>query len=330
MKKHFTLVICCILIIAATLPARAQDSVDPQLLNTVQTAFTNLLNQSSFTQNTTSTTEFPDTLNGAVTNQGSASYQLAAAANGWNISGTQTTTISAPPGGNISDTATTSMELVIVDGISYIRFTAVPEFMQSRNLPQVWTALDQSQEQRFAGMKTSSEEVTVALNLPLDASGITALTETAADTIDGQAMRVFQITFDSQAVMNSGASSLIGGAGDSMVIIGDERVGESGGPSVSSSGGGGVPSGAPDTNSSGGGSAPPIQQGNFQPPSMDSQITATVWVGSDGLVHRITIVVTSTPTDSSVGNSGSSTVTTTIDFTDFNQSITIAAPTVGT
>lgn len=326
MKKRFGLLLGLVLVLAGILPASAQSSIDPQLQGVLQTAFTNMLFETSMTLTTNSSTETADAqAAGTPARQSSGKFQLAATATDWNISGSETTTINGAFGGAgdasaTAEPATISLDFVMVDGKSYVRFTSVPEAMQ-QNLSSDWTEVGQGQGGQngqngrggFAGAFTSSQQITAALYLPLDATSVTALTEAPADTIDGQAMRVFQISFDPQALANTQAAPLVRGVG-----------GFSGGRGT----GGGQ--NAPAGNGNDGAQATRPAGGGFQFAPMNTEITATVWVGSDQLIHRIETVVTRTPSDANGTGPGAaaSTTTTTTDFSDFNQPVTITAPAV--
>ncbi len=335
MKKRFALVICAALIVGALATVAAQNNVDSNVVNVLQTAFTNTTLASSLTMNVQTTTDVTNPQTSTTTNrQGSATYQMVGTATDWNISGSETTTGGAPgtvsAGTPTAAPQNTSIDLVIVDGKTYIRFTAVPDYMQQQNLPTVWTEVPaQGQVGNGAsgnggnggarggffggGVNITSAQIAAVLYLPLDAASVTAASGPTTDTIDGQSMNAYQVTFDPTALGNSQAASLVRGA------FGGGFAGGRGGN------GAGRGSGTPAAN---GGAA---TQQAFQPTPMNTQVTATIWVGSDGLIYQIKTVVTRTPVDANATGPGAIDTTTTIttDFTNFNQAVTITAPTVG-
>ncbi|MCA9906921.1 MAG: hypothetical protein KC547_23860, partial [Anaerolineae bacterium] len=223
-----------------------------------------------------------------------SSYDLARSGDAWNVSGKQTTTTDAPNGSFESVT-----ETIVIDGTIYMRIqqtgdanNAAPQGGQT--LPEGWfdvSALQadaQGQGQPGAGAflgrsSDPSSSLLSALLAPVMANSVTALSELPSDAIDGQAMRVFQVTFDAQAILDSDAAALVrGGAGRG------------------ANGFGGAPAGGFRQNGSGDGQVTPGQQGQGQlpegtpqfgtPPTIDPasvSVSFAVYVGDDGLIHRI-------------------------------------------
>jgi hypothetical protein len=259
-----------------------------------------------------------------------ASYQLASnASDGWNVSGTTTTiptASNATPDANATPTDNnTTEEIRIVDGKTYIRFTEIPQRMQQQNPPADWVdvaTLPAPAQGTFGGNFATSaptaNQILEALSLPINSTGVTTITEQAADTLDGTAMRVFQITLDVDALLQSDAASLLGAGGFGRGGFGGGR-------------GGNRPGGA-----NGAQATPPVNAPNpagapvatvEAPSSANTQVMLTAWIGTDNLVHRIASVITRS--NMGADGQGSITLNTTTDFSSFNQPMTITAPTVG-
>ena len=88
-------------------------------------------------------------------------------------------------------------------------------------------------------------------------------------------------------------------------------------------GGGNGAQATPPVNAPGGGPAATVEA----PSAANTQVTLTVWIGADDFVYRIASAVTR----SNMGQDGQASITlnTTTDFADFNQPMTITAPTTG-
>ena len=336
MKKRILLFgLILALLVVAIVPASAQSSVDPTLLSFVQSAFTNTLAVNSLSVDVKSSTDTSGLGNGGGFGgfgaNRTASYELASnTSDDWNVSGT--TTI-IPTASNATEEAnatpvdtTTTEEIRIVDGKTYIRFTEIPQRMQQQNPPADWVdvaTLPPPAQGTFGGNFATSaptaNQILSALSLPVDSTGVTAITEQAADTIDGAAMRVFQITLDVDALLKSdAAASLLGGGGFGRGGFGGGRGGFGGRPGAN-----GGAQATPPVNAPAGAPAATVEA----PSSANTQVTLTVWIGADNLVHRIASVVTRS--NMGADGQGSITLNTTTDFANFNQPMTITAPTVG-
>ena len=329
MRKRISLsiLILAILIAGSILPASAQSSVDPTLLSFVQAAFTNTLAVNSLSVDVDASTATSGGALGGFGVERKASYQLASnASDDWNVTG-KTSTI--PSAGNATPEAnstpqdnTTTEEITIVDGKTYIRFTEIPQRMQQQNPPSTWvdaSTLPAPAQGNggfgggFAASAPTATQILEALSLPIDATSVTGITEQAADTIDGTAMRVFQITLNVDVILKSDAASLVN--------AGFGRGGFGGGRNGANGGGNGGAQATPPVNAPG--PAATVEPAS----SANTQITLTVWVGTDNFVHRIVSAVTR----SNMGQNGQASVTlnTTTNFASFNQPVTISAPTIG-
>lgn len=313
----------------------AQSAVDPALLDYVASAFAQTAAVDSLhieAQSLTETAAAQGSTFGAVI---ASSYDLVRSGDAWNVSGKQTTTSDTPNGSFESVT-----ETIVIDGTIYMRIqrsgdatNAAPQGGQA--LPEGWFDLSalqtdaQGQGQpgvgAFLGREGSpSSSLLSALLAPVTADSLTALSELPSDAIDGQTMRVFQVSFDSQAILVSDAASLVRGG----AVRGG--IGFGGAPP-----GGFAPGGA---DNAGNGQFTPGQQGQLPestpqfaaPPEIDPatvSVSFAVYVGEDGLIHRIYGVV-ATAGDSGAGFSTSTTTVT--DFSAFNQPVAISAPAIGT
>ena len=310
--KKFTLFL--ILIVASLAAgslsiASAQSSVDATLLSFVQTAFKNTSAATSLEVdvNALSSNLAAGKTTATPTLQRTSSFQLMSDGNGgWNITGHQTfgppVPANATPEANATDNNTT-LEMVVLGGKTYIRYTEIPPRMTPQNPPPNWTdTASLPAGTAFAGGTPTAKDILTLLSVPLDATSVTSLNEQAADTIDGMAMRVFQITLDTQKVMDSDAAGVLN--------TGLARpTGAAAPPPATVS-----PAATPQ--------ATPV------PMSPDNTgITLTVWIGTDNLVHRITSVVIRSQMGAKADTT--TTLTNTTDFTNFNQPVTISAPAIG-
>src|SRR5689334_11343494 len=98
MKKRFViplLVMGCIAI-WGVVPTFAQSAVDPQLLNTLKTAFDNTKAATSMTVNVNATTVRANQSDTTPARTETDMLQMAATASGWNVSGSRTTVANVP------------------------------------------------------------------------------------------------------------------------------------------------------------------------------------------------------------------------------------------
>jgi len=336
------MLITAALTLALVSSASAQSPVDTTLLDYVASAFTQTAAVNSLhleAQSLTETTSGQDSSFGAVV---ASSYDLVRSGDAWNLSGSQTTDTTTPNGSFQSVT-----EMIVIDGTVYMRIQrdgAAADAAQGQgqgqgfSMPEGWFDLSalQAEGQQgggpgFFGGSSQPTSLLDVLGAPVSAAGVTALSELPADAIDGQPMRVFQVTFDSQALLDSDAASLArGGAGRGGAGF------AGGGP------GGAAPGGDGAATPGGQGQGAPAGQG--QPPDGAAQFGApttvdpanisvsfAVYVGEDGLIHRIYSVVATMTTSPVDANTSVTTTTTAVtDFSAFNQLATITAPEIGT
>jgi hypothetical protein len=324
MYKFVRTALVAAVLVTGVVSAGAQDTVDTQKLDYVAKAVEKTLAATSLHIESQSKTELSGAPQGANFGQEQAeTADLAKIDQGWDASGTRSMTITLPNG----QTKITT-EYVVTGGKAYLRFTDVPDTLRS-SVPSDWTDAETLAQQanaqgggQAAGLGTGFDSATLsttplgALNLPFDSKSVTALQELAADTIDGQSMRVFQVTMDSAAVLaSSGASLLSPGFGMGM--------GGGGFPGAQ----GGFPGGQDQMTPPAGAPAlgtPPADLGTPNPE--DAKITFAVYVGDqDGLVHRIYSVVTVNAGAGS-GQPFGLNMTTITNFSKFNEPVTITAP----
>ncbi|MEO8611360.1 MAG: hypothetical protein ABI690_25915 [Chloroflexota bacterium] len=340
MKKRIVipLLLMGCLTIWGVVPTFAQSTVDPQLLNTLKTAFDNTKAATSMTVSVDATTVRDGQTDTTPARTETDALQMAANATGWDVSGSRTTVSNVPANAannTAAATQTTTTEFIVVDGKTYIRFTAIPDSMTQQNLPKDWVAADQlgrgqgGQGQgggRLLGNFTSEG----SLLLPVDSTSVTAVSEGQADTLDGQNMHVYQLTLNPTAVANSDAASLLTAAfgGGGFGREGNAGQATNGQQPPPASGGQQGNNGQPPAGNGG-------PQGGFGArfDMQNSTINLTVWVGDDNLIHQIQSVVVVTPsananTDANAPAPTAVTVTRMVDFSHFNEPVTITAPQV--
>lgn len=149
--------------------------------------------------------------------------------------------------------------------------------------------------------------------LPLDETTVTQVSVLPDDEIEGEAMRVYQITVDPAAVLESDAAGLL-------------NMGVSGGFG-SLPGGGGLP-GNMDGSFLPPGTPPAPAADELTPPAPeDIQMTFAVYIGAaDGLVHRIYSIVAVAARNADDGTTSTITVTSIINYSKFNEPVEITAP----
>ncbi len=336
--KRISLLAVLALVVGAFSGAYAQ--ADPTVVDTVVQAFEQTRARTSLHVTAQSLTERSGGEGGfgGGQQQGQAQWDVSLAADGsWNLSGSQSTVIQM--GDNQMQN---TIQYIVLDGVTYINLDGAQMGQLSgqndqTTLPHGWFELSADGTDQTAGLPLMSATGNVSaqalagLLFPMSAESITAISALPDDTIDGQAMHVYQISLDAQAVIDSDASVLLrgssgfggGGFGGGQPPQGgaDER---SGAPAAD------VTPPAPPTNGQG---TPPT---DGERPAFDQTldpanvaITIAVYVGQDdGFVHRIYSVIETAATSPN-GGSSVSTVTSIVDFSALNQPVIISAPQVG-
>jgi hypothetical protein len=297
--KGLLVVIICVAGVGAV---SAQSGADPALLETVETAFQATLAQNSLTINSTSLTEIEGV---PIEQQTTSTVRAVRTETGWNAEGSR-----AMSGMGINLTS----EFVALDGVVYLRFTDVPDEMAA-TLSEEWTNASEA-EGGVMGGNIDANTLLGSLVLPIDAQSVTAVSELPAADINGQPMRVFQLTLNPETVLNSDAAGLLnagfGGFG----------------------GGQGFPEGMQPPNLPEGAQMPALPEG-VQPPQggeqqlpdpENVQITFAVYVGEDGLIHRIYSVIALSGQAGADQPAFALTITSVTDYADFNAPVEIAAP----
>jgi hypothetical protein len=342
MKKLGYLLSCAALAAALSgaVSVYAQDTVDQTSLDYVTKAYANTLASTSLhieSQTQTERANQNQQQGGAGFGQKqTGTFDAVKTSDSWNINGKHTIAITTQNG-----EIDIEIDTAVVDGKIYLQISGMPQFGgqgQNQNnaptIPQGWfdpTQLEAS-SQRVPGVGNTDPKTTVltlldALNLPVDGKSVTALKELPADTIDGQSMRVFQLTLDPAVILNSDAAALLrgGGAGFGGFFGGGRPGGQNGQGQGNGNGG----------NSGQGNFTPPGDGTPFptpQPPDPTNyQITFAVYVGDkDQLIHRIySVVAVAATADNGNGFGGQAarTTTTVTDFSKFNDpSIMVTAP----
>jgi hypothetical protein len=315
MHKFVRTLLVTAVLITGVVSAGAQDTVDAQKLDYVAKAVQKTLAATSLHIESQSKTEISGAPQGAGFGQEQVeTAYLAKVEQGWDASGSRSMIMTLP-----NNQMKITMEYVLTGGKAYLRFTDVPDALKG-NLPSDWAdaetmarqgASAQGSSGQAPGASLDSATLSTALlgplNLTFDSKSVTALQELTADTIDGQSMRVFQLTMDSAAVLASSGASLLSpnfGVGQG-VPGGFPGQGQMTPPA-------GIPAMG----------TPPADLGTPNP--QDAQITFAVYVGDqDGLVHRVYSVVT---VNAGSGQQFGLNVTTVTNFSRFDEPVSITAP----
>lgn len=296
--------------------AQAQTNADSALLAVVQQAFEQTTAASSLHVEMQRLTDMGDGQQGQ---RETASYDAVRAGESWNISGARTATFTLPTG-----TIETTTEMVILDGTVYLRTersgAEMPQLQgqqpQGQPMPDGWyeasMAAPNENGDRPGARTAQAAQALEALLLPVDTASVSAISELTPDTLNDQAMRVFQIKLDPTALRDSGMFGLMGGGFGG---FGDFRVG---GPASFQ--------GQPQPPAEG--AAPPNDQMQLLE-SAAIQMTFAVYVGQDdGFVHRIySVAVVSTA--NAEAPQPALKLTTVTDFSAFNAPVTITTPVIG-
>lgn len=236
--------------------------------------------------------------------QSSSTWDMTAVEAGWNLSGSQTTVLQM---GEIQ--IETTMQYKVVDGVTYMNLDGVqgmPGGQGTQELPQGWFVLtdDGMNPPMFGQVENLANQALGGLEFPISAESVTAIVELPGDTLNGQAMRIYQLSLDAQALLSFGR----GGFGG-MPPVGGQNAPPTDGQNMPP----------------GGGQRPDFGQA-LDPSAI--QITFAVYVGQDdGLIHRIYSVI-ETAFSGSDGAQSTTTATVVSDFTVPAQAIEIAAPEV--
>ena len=326
MKRFALLSLLAIAVLVAVVPASAQDAVDPAAVDAVAAALAATQSQSSLHLNTQVFTESNrGTDQAGISQQDVLVFDLAPMADGWNLAGSQTTSAATPMGA--MDTVS---DIIVLDGTVYLRLTSGGGESGGFGgmFPEGWFTLDSLEQNaggqgRFGGFDATSvvNRIVGPLLLPVTADSVLGASELPADQIDGQAMRVIQITLDSQALIDSTASAMLGAGGGMMMM---------GGPGMRQDGDsaqampmlqGTPPAGGPDGQMPDGAMPPDGGMQALTPENV--RMTFAVYIGQDdGLVHRLYAV-----TDQGSGDGQFSQPTTTrTDLSAFGAPVSISAP----
>ena len=321
----------------------AQGTADPAVVQAVTSALANTLAANTLHLETQVFTQSSVGDQNAPASRGEVlSFDLQAAADGWNLDGSQTSSTTLPTGAR--ETVT---EIVVIDGVTYARLSGgLPGGQapggqaadgQASPFLEGWFTLDAtSDDSRFGRLDFSSigNRVVGALQLPVNGDSAVTASALSDDTIDGQTMHVFQITLDPQAVLDSDSSVLLNASGGGLQGAG--FGGQGGGPPAGAEGRAPAADGtAPDAGTPRAGFANGADNTAGQPRDAQPELTANdvrltfaVYVGADdGLIHRLYTVI-----DVARGGDGvfSQRITSLTDLSAFNSPLTITAPAIGT
>jgi hypothetical protein len=301
--------------------AQAQDSVDPAVLATITAAFEQTRAVEAVRVESQTNTELALGQGMSFSQQGTSGFDLVRAGEVWNAQGSQTSTLGLPTG-----EVEIITETVILDGVTYLRIDGeMPQGFGGGDaggqaMPEGWfDAAQLAEGQDDAGQEMMAagggDMLLGALGLPITAESVTAVTELEPDEIDGQAVRVYQLTLDAAAVIDSDAAGLLTA-------------------NIGGGFGGGFPGGGPGGFPGGDAPAPQITPPADMPEGTpapinpeDVQITFAVYIGQDdGYVHRIYSVIALAP---SAESQFAITLTSITNFLAFNEPAAITAPELG-
>lgn len=315
MKRYIRMAaaLALVLTVFSAVAVNAQEVVDAAQLDAIIAAFEDTRAVSSLHLEAQSQTEIsglPAAI--AAGMQNAEIFDLAKSGEVWNAAGTRTISVTLPTGA-IEITA----ETVLLDGAAYVRLSGLPAEM-GQNVPEGWfdtaALADDAGQVPFVN-GADANLLLGSLGFPVNAESVIALSELAGDTIDGQAMRVFQLTLDPAAVLESDAAGLL-------------NAGMGGGLFMGGPGQGGFPGGGDFTLPEGvtppEGGTPPTDMAAPNPE--DFQVTFAVYIGADdGLIHRVYSVIASAPADDAAQPFGL-TMTTITNYSKFNEPVIITAP----
>lgn len=334
MKKILSLLLISLFLVGTV----SAQSADTALVGAAVAAFEQTLGSTSLHIEAQTITDRGGSQQGST-----GSYNAVQGASGWNVSGSQTTTLTMQ--GNTMETTTS---VIVLDGTVYMLVeggmamftppngdgaagggatpaeTTLPEGWYIASSPDTATTTDATTPMR-GGQQDASSQISRALGalmLPVTAEAITAISELPGDTINGQAMRVLQISLDPQAVIDSGSALLnMGGGG----FPGSGFAGPRGDVSQGAQ----LPDGAREMPPLNDGAMPPSGEidgaqggrgGMGQISAENVQITFAVYIGADdGLIHRVYSVI-------AMGGDFATTITTVTDFSAFGEPVEISAP----
>lgn len=311
-----------ILVVAtgATLPRNVSaQEADLSLIEQVSSAFAQTASMSSLTLESRSVTEAEGLPAGFdLSQQSLRTALLIRSGETWDISSSDTS-ITGTPQGEMRITS----ETITVNGVTYIRFTELPDTIET-GFPVVWTdtATLVTEEPATLSETNNADNILGELALPVTAESVSAASLLADDAIDGQTMRVIQLTLDPASVLESGAAALL----QSNTGPGLGMMGGAGGFGAD----GQMPT-LPEGISLPEGAAPPDAATFDESPALepeDVQITLAVYIGADdGLVHRIYRVIALAPTEG--GMPFAFTTTTLTNYSDHGAPASIVPPALG-
>lgn len=309
-------------LLTGIVPVMQAQAPDPALIKTVSEAFAKTQAATSLHRDSQSVTQASGLPQGLSIGQSSKeSVDVSRNGDTLNASGTRTLSLTMPNG-----ETTLTTEYVLLDTAAYVRFTDVPAEMQA-DLPGTWVDAStltppqnaqpgsdrRTGRQMVADLSDLSSRLLAELSLPITESSVTQIKPLADAVIANQTVKVYQITLDSAAVLDSEAASLL-----------DVQFGAGGGM--------GAPDGQGFPGAQGGAALP-----TGTPPAMptlspdDIQMTFAVSIGPDGYVWSLySVIATTTTMTSPMGDlSLALTMTTQTNYSAFNLPVEITAPELG-
>ncbi len=292
----------------------AQEAVDPAALQEIASAFTNTQAVSSLHIVSQSLTESTGGADGqSLSTQQTQEFDVSKTEAGWNMQGSTTTNTSMPFGA-----FELTSETVIVDGVTYVRFGELPQGMPLE-LPTDWVDLEAFAAElgnangvpagQGLPFGAATDQLLDTLLLPINTESVTQITALPADQINGQAMRVYQVTLDSAVMLENEAFDFA-------------AFGQMGGF------GGGFGGGVPDNFTPPAGAPELPAAGELTLPTPEEiQMTFAIYIGEeDGLVHRVYLVITVAASGDAENPGLGLTLTRVNDYSKFNEIVEISAP----
>jgi hypothetical protein len=300
--KRLILLVLAIFVLAAAFPVFAQD----EAVQTVSDAVAALQELDSYTTHVEQTIAQNIEMGSgdtamSITNDivQTIDLQVAKTDEGYNAVGTIDQNIASGTAGQSQELAMT-IEIVLLDGVAFLRGSSESP-MLANIIPTEWTEIDDSiatTNPTLAGFSPSALQQFYGINAAFDAETIESITELDSAEIDGQSMRVFEIEYSLDALLESGMlSGLTGGMG-AQAGMSDEDL-----------------------------------QALVEDILSGSDATYTAYIGADdGLLHQLDSVLT---VDTTMNLQGMSlplqmTVDSSSTFSGFNEPVEIEAPEVGT
>jgi hypothetical protein len=299
MKKRLILLMLAVFVLAAV-PVFAQD----EAVQTVSDAVAAIQELDSYTTHVEQTISQVVSLGSGDTAMSTTNdvvqtvdLQIVRTDDGYNTAGVIDQTITANTAGQVQEVPLT-IEIVLLDGVAFLRGSSESPLLANA-IPTEWTEVDDNvaaSNPVLASFAPSALKQFYGVNAAFDEDTIESITELDSAEIDGQTMRVFEIEYSMDALLETG---LLDG------LTGNAQAGMS----------------AEDL------------QALVEDILSSADAVFTAYVGEDdGLLHQLDSVlsVDTVMTFQGVSMPLQMTVTSTTTFSGFNEPVEIEVPEVGT